>query len=81
MQSKNDETEEVKVVEKKGLYVALSILTAIMTGMIFAMNTMHVQMVIDSGFNIDQANYDGNLIYGFLTFIVWLADSRTENRL
>ena len=77
----NDPDSEVKEIEKRGLYLALTIITALMTGMIFALNTMHVQMVIESGFNIDQANYDGNLLYSILTLIVWTIDKFSANPL
>jgi hypothetical protein len=46
-------SEDEQEIEKKGLYLALTIITALMTGLIFALNTMHIQIVIESGFNID----------------------------
>lgn len=68
-------------IEQKGLYVFLTIFTALCTGLIFALNTMHIQLVIEKGFNIDQANYDGNLIFSFILFIIWIIDLNTQNPL
>ena len=43
VKTKDDESSiETQDIEKRGLYLALTILTALMTGMIFALNTMHV---------------------------------------
>ena len=71
--------DDVKNVENKGLYLALTILTALTTGLIFALNTLHMQLVIDSGFDIDQANYDGNLIFSVMLLIIWAIDRLSGN--
>ena len=54
LKAQDDKVEDdVKNVENRGLYLALTILTALTTGLIFALNTLHMQLVIDSGFDID----------------------------
>ena len=39
---------------------------AVITGLNLSLNTLNIQYVIDSGFDVDQANYDAALIVAIL---------------
>jgi len=45
---------------------------AVLVGLIFALNAMHIFWVISSGMNIDQANYDGNILLSLVFLGIFL---------
>lgn len=55
--------EETQVDRK---YLILALVMALITGVTLSLNTVNINYVIKTGFNLDQANYDGNLLIGLL---------------
>ena len=62
----SDESLEVtdEVRKEQNLFLALALLFAIISGFVLSMNTVTIQYAIESGFNLDQANYDGGAMAG-----------------
>lgn len=48
--------------------LTLSILFSILSGFVLSLNTVSIQYTIYTGFDLDQANYDGNCILGVFFF-------------
>lgn len=57
-------TDEQLKEEKLNLLLAL--IFALISGLTLTSNTVSIQYVIHTGFNLDQANYDGNAMLGVL---------------
>jgi uncharacterized membrane protein len=57
-------TNDEKEVDK--IFLALALSMAIVTGLTLSLNTVNIQYVISTGFNVDQANYDGGFLIGML---------------
>ena len=53
-------------------YLVLAIGMAVITGLNLSLNTLNIQYVIDSGFDVDQSNYDAALIVAvlYMPFII-----------
>ena len=45
--------------------MALALVFAILSGFVLSMNTVTIQYTIHTGFELDQANYDGGGMIGF----------------
>ena len=54
--------------EINNLYLVLAVVMALLTGLNLSVNTVHIQYVIEMGFDVDQSNYDG----GFLVAILYM---------
>jgi drug/metabolite transporter (DMT)-like permease len=67
-------TEEQIKTERLNLILALAL--AIISGFTLSLNTVSIQYTIYTGFDLDQANYDGNLMLGliFLPFYIYHRD-------
>jgi len=67
-------TEELIKTERLNLILALAL--AIISGLTLSLNTVSIQYTIYTGFDLDQANYDGNLMLGiiFLPFMIYHRD-------
>lgn len=54
----------------------LSLVFAILSGLALSLNTVGIQYTIYTGFDLDQANYDGNLMLGLfcLPFFIYHRD-------
>jgi len=67
-------TEEQLKTERLNLILALAL--AIISGLTLSLNTVSIQYTIYTGFDLDQANYDGNLMLGiiFLPFMIYHRD-------
>lgn len=64
--------------ENSGLYLFLAVFIAVLVGLIFALNSLHIFWVISKGLNIDQANYDGNFLLSWVFFGMFLAQLSKE---
>jgi hypothetical protein len=58
-----DFTEEER--KENNLYLALALIFAIISGFVLSLNTVTIQYTIHTGFDLDQANYDGGGMIGF----------------
>ena len=58
--------------ESKGLYIFLSLILAVVTGANFTLNTVTINYVIKNGFDLNQANYDANMIQFFPSFFMFM---------
>ena len=58
--------------ETVGLYLFLAILFALLVGLIFAINSVSIFSIINQGLNIDQANYDGNILLGIVFLVIFI---------
>lgn len=47
-------------------YLILALVMAVLTGLNLSLNTVHIQYVFETGFDIDQSNYDGNFYVALL---------------
>ena len=67
----SQKTEEEIASEK--LNLILSVFLAIISGLVLSLNTVSIQYTIYTGFDLDQANYDGNAMLGviFLPFFIY----------
>jgi drug/metabolite transporter (DMT)-like permease len=61
----SSETSEEDKKEKK-FYLALALAFALLSGFVLTLNTVSVQHTIMTGFELDQANYDGGAMIGLL---------------
>lgn len=57
----------------------MSIISAVITGLILTLNTVTIQWAIYLGINIDQANYDGNLVLGLILLPIYVFESEVNN--
>ena len=60
--------------ENSALYLFLAVFMAVIVGLIFALNTVHIFWVISKGLNIDQANYDGNFLLSWVFLAIFLVE-------
>ena len=63
-------TEEQIAQEKLNLF--LSVLFAIISGLFLSLSTVSIQYTIYTGFDLDQANYDGNCIVGLIFLPIFI---------
>lgn len=68
------ETEEKTTIDPDdaSFYLFLSVISSIVTGLSFTLETVSIQYVIGTGFDLDQSNYDGTLILFVLTFPLFM---------
>ena len=64
--SDGDEELTQEVMEEQRINLALALIGAIVSGFVLSLNTVSVQYCIHAGFELDQANYDGGAMVGFL---------------
>ena len=55
-----------ELTENSSLYLFLAVFIAVIVGLIFALNSLHIFWVISQGLTIDQANYDGNFLLSWV---------------
>jgi len=48
------------------MYLVLALAFAILSGLVLSFNTVTIQYTIHTGFELDQANYDGGCMVGLL---------------
>ena len=77
------EAEPGKLEEDGGqtVYLLLAIAFAVLTALVFAGNTISIQYVIESGFNIDQANYDSYMLLSIVLFGIFMAQDKSQYEL
>ena len=61
------------------MYIAISL--AVVCGILFALNTFQIQQIINSGFNIDQANYDSCLVQGCVFLCLFINEYNNNQQL
>lgn len=66
----SQKTEEEIASEK--LNLILSVFLAIISGLVLSLNTVSIQYTIYTGFDLDQANYDGNLMIGLIFLPIFI---------
>ena len=59
-------------IKSKKLNLVLSIFMALVSGLVLSLNTVSIQYTIYTGFDLDQANYDGNLMIGIIFLPIFL---------
>ena len=61
------DSDEISEEQRKenNLFLALALAFAILSGFVLSMNTVTIQYTIHTGFELDQANYDGGGMIGF----------------
>jgi len=66
-------------IKQEKLNLVLALIFALISGLTLSMNTVSIQYTIHTGFNLDQANYDGNAMLGvlFLPFFIYFRESYT----
>jgi drug/metabolite transporter (DMT)-like permease len=59
--------------EVDSMYLALALTMALLAGLSLSLNTLAIQHVIETGFNMDQSDCDANLLVGllYLPFTFW----------
>lgn len=60
----DDVTEEQR--KENNFYLILALAFAILSGLVLSFNTVTIQYTIHTGFELDQANYDGGCMIGLL---------------
>ena len=58
-----DFTDEERKENNK--FLALALIFALLSGLVLSINTVTIQYTIHTGFELDQANYDGGGMVGF----------------
>ena len=68
---KKDGDSDEEVSENRVLYLFLAVFFAILVGVIFSINSVHIFWVINQGYNIDQINYDGNIFLAPVFMVIF----------
>ena len=66
----SEKTNEQLASEKLNLII--SVLLAIISGLALSLNTVSIQYTIYTGFDLDQANYDGNCMVGLIFLPIFI---------